>query len=512
MLSEILSVIGTTFLSGLILLVIYHLRRLDLYKKASKFCGPPTSPFVGNVFQFLGNTEDIFNEVTELSRLYPSPYRVWLGPLLLIFLSRPEDVKTVLKSEKAIEKAKVYEFFQPWLGKGLFTAPAEIWRVHRKLIGPTFNLKILESFVAVFAAQSNVMVKKMEAELNGAEFPVFDYLSKCTLDIICETVMGVSMKAQIENECSYVEAAEKTFAIVCQRTFKVWLHPSAIFNRTQLGREQNKHIKTMHNFTNNVIRRKKKALLDRNTEKAAVGGEDNEGGLPSQRKAFLDLLMEGTHDKMKLSDSELREEVDTMMLAGNDTTSNVISSVMLMLALHPDVQEKAYLELREIYGSSDPEDRNVTHDDLERMEYLEYVIKESLRVIPIASLISRTLSDDLDMGEYTLPKGSLAVIDILTMHRNEEIWPDPLKFDPDRFLPEEAAKRHAYSYIPFSAGPRNCIGFRFAMMEMKTVLATILRRYIIKKDKFVPLVDIKLKMDGLTKPVEPIMLRIEERL
>nr|XP_046473676.1 cytochrome P450 4C1-like isoform X2 [Neodiprion pinetum] len=183
-----------------------------------------------------------------------------------------QGYKTVLRSEKAIEKSKLYDFFQPWLGKGLFTAPEKIWRVHRKLIGPTFNLKILESFVAVFAAQSNVMVKKMEAELNGAEFPVFDYVSKCTLDIICETTMGVSMRAQIKNDCSYVEAAEKTFAIVYQRMFKVWLHPSAIFNRTQLGTEQNKHINTMHNFTNNVIQRKKKSLLN----KTAVSGEDNE--------------------------------------------------------------------------------------------------------------------------------------------------------------------------------------------------------------------------------------------
>ncbi|XP_046591543.1 cytochrome P450 4C1-like isoform X2 [Neodiprion pinetum] len=272
MFSETHFVVGATFLSGLILLVIYHLRRLRLYKKASKFCGPPTLPFVGNACQFFGNTEDIFNKCIELSRVYPSPYRFWLGPQSLIFLSGPEEVKTVLRSEKAIEKSKLYDFFQPWLGKGLFTAPEKIWRVHRKLIGPTFNLKILESFVAVFAAQSNVMVKKMEAELNGAEFPVFDYVSKCTLDIICETTMGVSMRAQIKNDCSYVEAAEKTFAIVYQRMFKVWLHPSAIFNRTQLGTEQNKHINTMHNFTNNVIQRKKKSLLN----KTAVSGEDNE--------------------------------------------------------------------------------------------------------------------------------------------------------------------------------------------------------------------------------------------
>ncbi|XP_046591542.1 cytochrome P450 4C1-like isoform X1 [Neodiprion pinetum] len=324
MFSETHFVVGATFLSGLILLVIYHLRRLRLYKKASKFCGPPTLPFVGNACQFFGNTEDIFNKCIELSRVYPSPYRFWLGPQSLIFLSGPEEVKVIRSSLNiwAIEhyyaiymlhgplnlrfygarrrsRSRNYMiFFNLGWEKACLRHPVsftsihnscifylriieascllffseKIWRVHRKLIGPTFNLKILESFVAVFAAQSNVMVKKMEAELNGAEFPVFDYVSKCTLDIICETTMGVSMRAQIKNDCSYVEAAEKTFAIVYQRMFKVWLHPSAIFNRTQLGTEQNKHINTMHNFTNNVIQRKKKSLLN----KTAVSGEDNE--------------------------------------------------------------------------------------------------------------------------------------------------------------------------------------------------------------------------------------------
>ncbi|XP_046735163.1 cytochrome P450 4C1-like [Diprion similis] len=507
------NIVTTVFFAGIVYWLIHYARRLRFYRQAWKFSGPPiVLPILGNALYFAGNAEHILNKFNELSRAYPSPYRVWLGSELLIILSRPEDIKTVLWSEKATEKTRFFEFFQPWLGNGLFTAPGEIWRVHRKLIGPTFNLRILESFVTVFAVQSNVMVKKMETELNGEEFLVFDYVSMCTLDIICETAMGVSVGAQLNNQCSYVEAVEKTLKIIYRRAFSIWLHPPAIFNRTQMGKEQNKHIETMHDFTNNIIQTKRKTLLNRNTKKTAVKwGEDTEGDLPLQRKACLDLLMELTDDKMKFSDSELREEVDTMIAAGNDTTSNTISFVMLMLASHPDVQEKAYLELCEIYGSCDSKERIVTHEDLPRMRYLELVIKETMRVLPIIALITRSISEDLDIGEYTLPKGSLAVIDILGIHRNKEFWPDPLKFNPDRFLPGEVVKRHACCYIPFSAGPRNCIGLRFAMMAMKTILATMLRRYIIKKDKIVPLVDVKLKSEGVIKPVEPIMLRIEER-
>ncbi|XP_046467884.2 cytochrome P450 4C1-like isoform X1 [Neodiprion pinetum] len=501
------------FITGLICILTYHLRRLKLYIKASKFRGPPTIPIVGNAHHFIGNNGEIVQKLIDLSDSYPSPYRIWLGPELLIMVSHPEDVKKIVGSDKTIEKSPLYRFFRPWLGNGLFTAPTAIWRIHRKLIGPTFNLKILESFVSVFAAQSSIMVKKMETELNGGEFVIFKYVSLCAMDIICETAMGVSMGAQSNNSGDYIETVEKTFAIIYQRVFKAWLQYDAIFYRTRLGREQKKCLNVLHDFTNNVIRRKKEALLRKRDNRDATTDHkyDEDDSLPPRRKAYLDLLMELTDNQMKFTDQELREEVDTMIVAGHDTTSNMICSVLLMLASHPDVQEKAYRELEEIYGSSKVEERCVTHEDLSRMGYLERVIKETMRVFPIAATVSRAVTEDFDVGEYTLPKGSIVGIDIIKMHRSEEFWPDPFVFDPDRFLPQEIAKRHSCVYLPFSAGPRNCIGSRFAMMEMKTVLATILRRYIIKKDKITPIADIKLKSDVILKAADPIKLRIKER-
>ncbi|XP_046735162.1 cytochrome P450 4C1-like isoform X3 [Diprion similis] len=441
------------FISGIICILTYHLRRLQLYIKASKFRGPATVPIAGNALQFLGNNEEIVQKMIEFSQSYPSPYRIWLGPELLIMVSRPEDVKKIISSDKMIEKSSLYRFFRPWLGDGLLSAPAAIWRIHRKLIGPTFNLKILESFVSVFAAQSCIMVKKMETELNGGEFLVFKYVSLCAMDIICETAMGVSMGAQSNNNSEYIETGEKTFAIIYQRVFKVWLQPDAIFHRTRLGREQNKYLNVLHGFTNNVIQRKKEVLMSKNDHKY-----DTDDSLPPRRKAYLDLLMDLTDNQMKFTDQELREEVDTMIVAGYDTTSNTICSVLLMLASHPDVQEKAYRELEEIYASNKVEEHGVTHEDLSRMEYLERVIKETMRLFPIAATLSRKVTEDFDVGEYTLPKGSIIGIDIIHMHRSQEFWPDPLTFDPDRFLPQEIAKRHPYVYVPFSAGPRNCIG------------------------------------------------------
>ncbi|XP_046734901.1 cytochrome P450 4C1-like [Diprion similis] len=499
-------IVTSAILCGIISILIYHLRRLRLYKQASKFSGPPVLPIFGNTLIFVGSNEDILRKIMELGDLYPSPFRVWFGHRLFLGVTNPEQMKTIFLSQKTIEKEDLYKFIRPWLGTGLFTAPASKWRVKRKLIMPTFNSRILESFVEVFAIQSKILVQRMEVELDGDEFDVFDYVSLCTLDIICETAMGVSVRAQTESGCRYVEAVKSVSKGIFRRIFHVWLHPDFIFERTQLGKTQKECVKYLHSLTNEVIKKKKEAYFKVNDkpEKGARNGE-------YRRKAFLDLLMELTHNEEIFTDDELREEVDTMMIAGNDTTAIINCFVILMLASHPNVQNKVYEELSEIFGNDDNDERTVTHEDLPRMEYMERVIKETMRLFPIGPVLVRAVTEDLDIGEHTLPAGSSVVLAILYTHRNEEFWPDPLKFDPDRFLPEEVAKRHPYCYLPFSAGPRNCLGIKYAMMAMKTLLATVLRRYIIKKDNVQPIQDIKLKADVMLKPVNPITIRIEKR-
>ncbi|XP_011315522.1 cytochrome P450 4C1 [Fopius arisanus] len=496
-----LLLIKTIGVLGLFSLLVFYLKKIRLYRAAAKFPGPPALPFIGNAHAFVGSTEDILKKTTELYDMYPSPLRFWLGSRLFFGVCEPEQLKIVFTSPKTIEKEDLYKFARPWLGTGLFTAPASKWRVHRKLILPTFNPRILESFVEVFAQQSDIMVRQMKVEIDGDEFDVFNYISLCTLDIICETAMGVTMKAQTEGDPTYVESAKKIFEIFYTRMFKVWLHPDIIFNNTQLGKDQRKCIEYLHGLTNDVIKKKKQEMES--------GHQIIENTKP--RKAFLDFLMELSHEGTKFTDEELREEVDTMMIAGNDTTASVNAFVMLMLGNFPDVQERCYQELVTIYGDNINNETTITHEDLHKMEYLERTIKETLRLFPVGPVLVRHVSEDLDIGDQVLPRDSSVVIGILKMHRNEKYWPEPLKFDPDRFLPEEVAKRHPYSFVPFSAGPRNCIGVRYAMMAMKTLIATVLRHYVIKKDRIVEIEDIKLKADVMLKPVEPISVKIERR-
>ncbi|KAK0082684.1 hypothetical protein PV325_010025 [Microctonus aethiopoides] len=462
---------------GLISLVKYHIKQIHLYRAAAKIPGPPTLPLIGNAHYFFGDNAYIVSKMKKLIDEYPSLIRIWLGNQLYIAVTDPELVKKVLQSPKTIEKGDVYRFVRPWLGKGLILGPAATWRVHRKLIAPTFNMRILESFIEVFARQSEILVREMEVELGGNEFDVLDYVARCVLDILCETAMGVPSTVQTRRDSPYLNAVKTVEDTIFTRMFKVWLHPDIIFYSTSLD------LKNTESSENSKL----------------------------SRKAFLDLLIELSNEEMKFSNEELREEVDTMMGAGHETSASLATFAILMLANFSEIQQKCYDELCEIFGDEVNEQTQITRDDIRRMEYLERVIKETARLFPVGPILVRNVTDDLDIGKCVLPKGSSVIIPLIELHRRADLWTNPFEFDPDRFLPDEVAKRHPYSYIPFSAGPRNCIGSQFAMMSMKILLSTVLRKYILQKDLKIRIQDMRLTTYLILKSVNPVRVKILRR-
>ncbi|KAH0821664.1 hypothetical protein GEV33_001127 [Tenebrio molitor] len=158
---------------------------------------------------------------------------------------------------------------------------------------------------------------------------------------------------------------------------------------------------------------------------------------------------------------------------------------------------------------------------LPRLVYLERVVKETLRLFPVAACLGRLLDKDIVTSNYTLPKGCECLIPIMYIHRDPNIWEHPLEFNPDRFLPEEVSKRHPYSYLPFSGGPRSCIGFKYAMMAMKTAICTVVRHYKVSTElksltdvDFVPGVVLKPSRGyriGLQPPSVNVLTRVLHR-
>ncbi|KAF4026120.1 hypothetical protein G4228_018325 [Cervus hanglu yarkandensis] len=239
-----------------------------------------------------------------------------------------------------------------------------------------------------------------------------------------------------------------------QRMKTPWLWLDLVFYMFKDGREHRRSLKIVHDFTNNVITERVNEMK-RHEEGTS---NDKEKDFPPHKtkcRAFLDLLLNVTDDQgNKLSHEDIREEVDTFMFEGHDTTASAINWSLYLLGSYPEVQQKVDSELEEVFGKSD---RPVTLEDLKKLKYLECVIKESLRLFPPVPFFARNLTQDCEVVGYKIVQGSQVIILPYALHRDPKYFPDPEEFKPERFFPENSKGRHTYAYVPFSAGPRNCI-------------------------------------------------------
>ena len=196
---------------------------------------------------------------------------------------------------------------------------------------------------------------------------------------------------------------------------------------------------------------------------------------------FLDiLLLAKDEDGNGLSSKEILDEVETFLFAGHDTTSSGISWILYNLARHPEIQAKVQKEVDTVLEKR--ENNRIQWDDVSELPYLTRCIKESLRLHPALPIIGREIKHPLQIDDKLVPVGTHLDVNIWNLHHNPEVWEEPMKYDPDRFLPEKMAKMDSHAFMPFSAGPRNCIGQVFAMNEMKTTTARILREFDLSVD------------------------------
>jgi len=223
-----------------------------------------------------------------------------------------------------------------------------------------------------------------------------------------------------------------------------------------------------------------------------------------RRMAFLDSLIAEHLKNVQFTEKDIREEVDTFMFEGHDTTSMAISWTLHLIGLNPEVQDKCDEELNLIFGGHDSE-RSIEMNDLRDMKYLEACIKEALRLFPSVPFIGRMSNKDISVNGYTIPKGVTCLVFLYELHRDHKYFPQPEVYRPERFLDSYHMSRHPFAYVPFSAGPRNCIGQKFALLEEKAVLATILRHFHITsldyRDR------IKVATEMVLRPKTPIKIK-----
>lgn len=395
-------------------------------------------------------------------------YQIYDGPLSSILIILDEKlIEYVLSSTKIIEKTDQYKYFHNWLGTGLLTSKGSKWKKRRRMLTPAFHFSILDNFLDVFNRVGDIFMKQLEKHEDEDSFDIYPLVSLYTLDVICEAAMGTSVNAQTDGNSKYVQSVKKMCAIITDRNFSPL--DTRLYPLTLNFYRERSAVKVLHSHTDAVIDRKIEQLKNCDEKNEEL----NDSGT-KKRMAFLDLLLKSTIDGIPLTREDIREEVDTFMFEGHDTTSSAISFAMYSLANNQRVQQKALEEQIEIFGGNNKEARSTTAD-LQKMKYLELVIKETLRLYPSVPFFSRKVNEDFEWENSTFPKGQNLLIIPYMAQRNAKYYPKPLEFNPERFL--EIDGTNPYRYVPFSAGPRNCIGQKFAMLEMKSTLSKVLRSF-----------------------------------
>lgn len=321
--------------------------------------------------------------------------------------------------------------------------------------------------------------------------------------------MGVKINAQDNPDSDYIRAVKEMGEIIFNRVFSIMNNYPRIWALTPAARKQKRLIQVLHEFTDTVILNRKQELetkLQTGVQKKVTMDDDDVYG-SKERLSFLDMLLLARVDGKPLSHFDIREEVDTFMFEGHDTTTSGITFTVYHLAMNPDIQQKVFNEVSSIMGN-DPSTA-FTYNNLQDFKYLEMVIKESLRLHPSVPVIGRRPLETIQIQGVDIPPGIDINIPIYAIHRNPKLFPDPLKFDPERFTDEGQAGRGPYDYIPFSAGNRNCVGQRFAMLEIKAVISTIIRNFKVVATDRTKSMDYG--ADLVLRPVDGIYAKLEKR-
>lgn len=399
----------------------------------------------------------------------------------VISLCHPETAKVLLKTAepKPVQTGGGYFAFLPWLGNGLLVSSGKHWERNRRLLNPAFHIDVLKSYVGTFNNVFDIFLSKMEklsSEGQGVE--VSEPASMATLDTVLRCAFSWDKDIQGSKQ-PYVESVKAITYLAGVRMLKPWLYPEMFFRLSADGKKFFHHVKYVHDFDERVIKERRQFM--------ATNGSTN----TKNRLDFLDILLTARDEGgTGLTDTEIRDEVATFLFGGHDTTAAAISWTMYLCSKHPEEQQKVYEEIQKVTRGK----TYIEWSDTQEMSRLVMFLKESLRVYAPACVIARLLTKDYTVDGVTLPANSEVNILINSINHRQDVWGDPENFRPDRFSGE--SDRDPFSFVPFSAGPRNCIGQNFAMAELKVAMAKIIQKFKILPD-----------LDHETIPREEAVLR-----
>lgn len=370
-----------------------------------------------------------------------------LGPTSLIYINHPDLVRDVLVTQamKFHKPKSVKRSVEQLIGYNLFSTDGDTWRVLRKSMSPAFHTQRIHAYLDIMADFTEQMIAGWSDD-ETVEIP--DAMMDVTMGITTKTLFDVDLRDQQAGE------AILTFLNLFNERIS---NPLAL--PTWVPTKSNRQLKAAIEIGDD--------LLQPIIEERRATGEDH-GDLLSM------LLIAQREDNTGiLTDHQVRNEINNLFAAGYEVVAHTAGFTLYLVSQHPAVEKKLFEEIDTILG-----DRRVTIEDLPKLVYLEQVIEESMRLLPVTTVLGRQAVEETTIGEgYPVKNGSPILIAPWTLHRLEEFYPEPERFDPERFSPQRRDSIPKHGYIPFSTGPRICIGNAFAMMQLKANLATIWQRY-----------------------------------
>ncbi|XP_064237776.1 cytochrome P450 4F2-like [Aotus nancymaae] len=499
----LLLLVGVSWLLARVLAWTYAF--YDNRRRLQCFPQPPKRNWFLGHLGLVPPTEQGMRVLTQLVATHPQGFKVWMGPFIpIIRLCHPNIIRSVINASAAIApKDEVfYSFLKPWLGDGLLLSAGDKWSRHRRMLTPAFHFNILKPYMKIFNDSVNIMHAKWQrlASEGNARLDMFEHISLMTLDSLQKCVFSFDSHCQ-EKPSEYIAAILELSALVVKRHQHLLLHTDFLYYLTPDGQRFRRACRLVHDFTDAVIQQRRRTLPSQGVE------DFLQAKAKSKTLDFIDvLLLSKDEDGKALSDEDIRAEADTFMFEGHDTTASGLSWVLYHLAKHPEYQERCRQEVQELLKDREP--KEIEWDDLAQLPFLTMCVKESLRLHPPVPAVSRCCTQDIALPDgRVIPKGVICLISVFGTHHNPAVWPDPEVYDPFRFDPENVKERSPLAFIPFSAGPRNCIGQAFAMAEMKVVLALTLLRFRVLLDHMEP----RRKPELVLRAEGGLWLRVEPR-
>ncbi len=403
-------------------------------------------------------------------------FRIGVVPCYALY--HPEDVGRVLVTEsRAFIKDMVTRELSLMLGEGLLTSEGETWRRQRKLAAPSLTKRQISSYGETMVSRAVAATERWgDAEIRN----VHADMMAMALEIVLGTLFGAEAGPEVARVGALLEVAMTEY----ERRMAGWRRLLPAWAPTRAVTRVKKAAAELDEILMKIIRARR-----------ASGREGDD--------LLWRLLMARDEDGAKMDDRQLRDESLTMFLAGYETTALAISYALHLISVHGEVANRLREEVDRVLGS-----RTACVEDLEQLRYADAVIKEAVRLFPPAWSIGREASEDVEIGGYTLPRGSQVVIPQWVIHRDPRWYEDPAVFRPERWLGDLAEDLPRFAYIPFGGGPRVCIGNHFAMMEAVLVLATVVQRFSV-----FPVAGFRLELSPSVtlRPKRGVSLRVARR-